>query len=305
LYLSQTRARTQFKNLLGNANHYLITILVGLNAVEKRIAIHDAEFHAAWNPQDVRSSARRSRFFALDLALVRIVDAIDCYITWRFRKPTLIQNAEFRKDLDSAQRSVAQRLRAFRSHVPVSASLQLLCTLAIAWRNVRVHSLADAELETDERKKLLENSETIAKCFKGLSASRLIDNFEKAEGPTFKEAASLIAAAQQFVESTDSELIKALDIRQYLKESLGSWLLADRPAGVPAKVYRRLQAQKIWGRKKREVKIKNLLTRFGFSEPTLSLSEHGDSQTHKPIPRDTLDALPEFSVEEAVAFVFD
>jgi len=78
LYLNTSPARRKFKDLLGNANHLLITLLVGLSAVErKKITTPPPELHAAWNPHDVIASAHRSRVFVLETTLVRSVDSLD------------------------------------------------------------------------------------------------------------------------------------------------------------------------------------------------------------------------------------
>jgi len=51
LFLNQSKARTVFKKLLGNANHLIITALVGLDAVEKGIVSGiPADMHAVWSP---------------------------------------------------------------------------------------------------------------------------------------------------------------------------------------------------------------------------------------------------------------
>ena len=84
--LKRTQARAAFKELLGHANHFLITILVGLNGVKCGTVKHDDEFRAAWNPRDAKASAERSRLFALDLALVRAVDSLATYMV-RCRRP--------------------------------------------------------------------------------------------------------------------------------------------------------------------------------------------------------------------------
>src|ERR1700721_2138620 len=78
--LKRTHARAAFKDLLGQANHFLITLLVGLGAVGDGTAMLDQEFRTSWNPRDVRKSAERSRQFAFDLALVRAVDALDTFL---------------------------------------------------------------------------------------------------------------------------------------------------------------------------------------------------------------------------------
>src|SRR4051812_20576999 len=78
--LKRTQARAAFKDLLGQANHFLITLLVGLGAVRDGVATLDDEFRTSWSPHDVKRSAERSRQFALDLSLVRAIDALDTYM---------------------------------------------------------------------------------------------------------------------------------------------------------------------------------------------------------------------------------
>ena len=102
LYLNTSQAHRKFKDLLGNASHLLITLLVGLNTVERKtITVAPPELHAAWNPNDVVASARRSRVFVLETTLVRSVDALDAYMSWLRRAPTLIQNEECRNAIDA------------------------------------------------------------------------------------------------------------------------------------------------------------------------------------------------------------
>ena len=52
--LTRTDARATFKDLLGQANHFLITILVGLNGVRSGATQIDEEFRTSWNARSVR-----------------------------------------------------------------------------------------------------------------------------------------------------------------------------------------------------------------------------------------------------------
>ena len=45
--LKRTTARAEFKDVLGHANHFVITILVGLNGVKNGVIAYDDEFHTA------------------------------------------------------------------------------------------------------------------------------------------------------------------------------------------------------------------------------------------------------------------
>jgi hypothetical protein len=107
LYLNISPARKRFKDLLGGANHLLITILVGLDAVDKGLVKNGpTELHAAWNPQDVKASVSRSKILVREMALVRAIDALDAYISWVRRKPALIQEKNLASQIDGAGHSV-------------------------------------------------------------------------------------------------------------------------------------------------------------------------------------------------------
>jgi hypothetical protein len=79
LSLTVTAARSQFKKLLGQNNHYLITILIGLNGVEAGTALLPDDFATSWNPRDVRRSVQRSREFAIKALLAWASDSLDAY----------------------------------------------------------------------------------------------------------------------------------------------------------------------------------------------------------------------------------
>jgi hypothetical protein len=116
--LSRTRARWAFKDLLGQANHFLITILVGLDGVRKSTVTVAEEFRTSWNPQDRVRSADRSRMFALDLSLVRAVDSLDTYMMQSARKPFALSDDNFISRMHATKRSVAKRLVVFDDVLP-------------------------------------------------------------------------------------------------------------------------------------------------------------------------------------------
>jgi len=115
LFLNESTAKRRFKDLLGQANHLLITILVGLSAVERRLITEaPPDLHTIWNPRDPIASAARSRMMLLDMTLVRATDAIDAYISWSRRAPAIIQSVDLQREIDSAQQSVLQKFRAIK-----------------------------------------------------------------------------------------------------------------------------------------------------------------------------------------------
>lgn len=107
-FLNESRGRRRFKDLLGQANHLIVTSLVGLDGVEQGlVTTPPLDLHAAWSPKDPIISARRARRLLLDMVLVRAVDSVDVYSSSlsRPRAPwgSLLPNQR-PNDLDAAVR---------------------------------------------------------------------------------------------------------------------------------------------------------------------------------------------------------
>lgn len=244
--LKRTQARAAFKDLLGQANHFLITILIGLNGVRSGTVKHDAEFHAAWNPRDVKASADRSRVFALDLALVRAVDALDSFMMMSRRAPSTLGSSTFESEMDGTGRSVLKRLNVFLHHVhPIPPEYASFMRLAIAWRNKKVHSLSDDELEKDDERVLLQSAASLSNEFRGLSIHEVLDRFKAAESPQFKDAASIISLAHKIVESFDKYLLQVLPVGCYVRVALRTAL--GRSSTRPERAQIGYAAGRIWG----------------------------------------------------------
>jgi hypothetical protein len=215
--LNRTDARAAFKGLLGQANHFLITILVGLNGVRRGGIEIDEEFRTSWNPRDVRHSADRSRAFALDLALVRAVDSIDTYMMRSRRRPLALASSSFASSMDGTGQKVSKRLEVFNAYLdPLPKHHTAFIKLAIEWRNRRVHSLADDKTEDDDIKSLQEAADTLRDEFSGLNVVELIKDYKSGSAPTFKEAAAIIRLVHLAVENFDAQLLGDLDINRSL-----------------------------------------------------------------------------------------
>jgi hypothetical protein len=229
--LKRTHARAAFKDLLGQANHFLITLLVGLGAVSDGTAKLDEEFRTSWNPRDVKKSAERSRQFALDLALVRAIDALDTYMMQARRDPTALPNPEFASAMDGTGQKVSKRLETFSTFLnPLADRQQLFLKIAIDWRNRRVHSLAAETPTKDEQKTLLTYSAELKEEHRGLDMKELVARYRANEAPSFKDAASVINLAQTAVEHFDGQLLAGLQIENYLR---GLMIRALDPPRMP------------------------------------------------------------------------
>lgn len=258
--LNRTHARWAFKDLLGQANHFLITILVGLNGIRKNNVTIDDEFRTSWNPKDYRRSAERSRVFALDLALVRAVDALDTYFMMSVRKPCALPDAKFISAMDATGRSVAKRLSVFDTHLPsLRESHKAILEVAIEWRNRRVHSLSDDRVSHAKRRIILDDCEFIRKNYSGLESTNLLDHFESGLAPTFKEAASIINFCHQAVEHYDKNILSEMNIERYICDNVIMILESGEP-DVSNRISR------IWDSPKREAKALRLLRLAGVTK---------------------------------------
>lgn len=250
LYLNSSHARRTFKLLLGNANHLIITALVGLDAVERRVITEIPDgIHAAWTPKDPVASARRSRRLLLDMALIRAVDALDIYIKHSNRKPFLIEDVELRNRIDGEGRSIFWKFTAITDyHNCLDPVLCALIKAMIAWRNKSAHEEADIELDNSVKAILQDNDKRISTEYRGLDSKRLISGFENNRPPTFKEIASFIKATQDFVKAVDAVQLRACQPERYLKEHIWEVTGGSRAKSRTTEAHRKEHFQSVWGR---------------------------------------------------------
>lgn len=222
-----TKARKEFKEQFGQANHFLITTLVGLDAIEKKVVTEKGEsFSTSWNPKDQKSSAIRSRIFVLKSFLGAAVQALEMYLTQLNRKPKLLQSHAddtFLKIYSSAGQSVYRKVIGVGDEIKINPILIGLMEVLITWRNYTLHYDIDNEIRNDSWTALIQNSEKIKEDFNGLDIERLKKTWEENKDFSFKETASLINATQQFVAEVDNFVISHLDKSNYVKENLSTY----------------------------------------------------------------------------------
>ncbi|MDR6871154.1 hypothetical protein J2Y55_002162 [Bosea sp. BE125] len=269
LYLARSRPRSAFKNLLGNANHLIITALVGLDAVERGVVQEVPEdLRTAWSPKDIVSSAKRSRRLILDMALIRAIDAVDVYLREAVRKPALIQSADFRRDLDAARLSIFGKLQAVERNCTNLDSLPLaIIFLMVAWRNRSAHSEADRDAPQHHLDVLRSRAKELADRFRGLDAEMLLGGYDAVRPTTFKEVASLINAAHHLVAEIDTRLLASLDVERFLKDVVWASLGDSQKPKELIEQTRKRRAVSVWGKdpSDRGSAVSRLLNQQGFS----------------------------------------
>ncbi|WP_157139822.1 hypothetical protein [Roseibium aggregatum] len=262
LYLNQTPARSRFKQLLGQANHLIITILVGLDAVENKLITECPEhLRTTWAPKDAATSAARSRIMTLEMALVRATDSLDAYIIWSRREPALIQCETPKKSIDTSGRSVAKRFNSLdKYYSQPNICLTALINIMIFWRNELVHSTSEERLDTVHLNTLEENLQWYKNTFQGMDTSRLVNDFRKENPPTLKEITSIIRAVHKYIEVLDELQLNQLNPEPYLREVIKNHV------NITSKNKMKI-IQSIWGRneEERSRRLKSMLTNYGFS----------------------------------------
>lgn len=218
-------ARRHFKMRIGQVNHFLITLLVGLDGVKKGSCVLPEEFRTSWNPRDVIRSADRSTRFALDATLSWAIDNLDSYFVEAARKPSIIEDASLKSDYEGAERSVNKRFNAFYKAVKRRdgeiTKYAALVALAIQWRNNLVHFGAENELGAEYDSFLRSNSDFYYQEFCHLDVDQMLGSFLKKDGhPSFKEVTSMIRAIHKFVEKVDCCLLQSLNEQRFMSDLL-------------------------------------------------------------------------------------
>lgn len=290
--LKRTMARAAFKDLLGQANHFLITILVGLSGVRSEHVGLDKEFSTSWNPRDVRRSADRSRVFVLDLGLVRAVDAFDTYLMRTRRRPMALASEDFAARMDGTGQKVSKRLEVFSTFLPpLALPRAAFLRLAFDWRNRRVHSLADDNLDRREIKILIEAHEVFREEFGGLDVNDLVKHYQAGDAPTFKETAAIIRLVHGAVEHFDGHLLSSLDIEDYIRACLADHL---SPSSQSAESFASA-CRLIWGSEKKRNKVLRTLRFVGVHEVP--------EVTARRVPDQYVELLLSMSPLEAVEYL--
>lgn len=217
LVVSRSPHLQHFKELLGQCNHYLITILIGLDGVQKGVVTRDDSFRVKWDPRNVEQSVVRSRRFARQACLVWAVDALDAYLGYLRKKPFELP-FEYKAKIANVE-SVYPLLKGVTQMLeyPIDVPLALV-HLGIQWRNNLVHYRAQNQLDHEYATALRSADSTAIERFRGLDTNVLLNDFKDCEVPRFKEVAAIIQAIHYLVLEFDSKTVRFIDAEVLAKE---------------------------------------------------------------------------------------
>lgn len=288
LVLPRTPARRAFKELLGHANHFIITILVGLESVKSGTAKRPPEFSTSWSPHNAPRSADRSREFALRSALISTCDAMDMYLRMLNRRPFVLNDPDLTNELNGFGRErLSDRIATLAARQDGAIAVPAMVSrFAVCWRNSLVHYVSDGAIEVGLRQSLLDHKDEIAAQFQSLSVVDMVQRFDRSNGrtsPSFKEATSFIRSAHKYVEIVDGEIVQNLDPDRYFRQWLREFM-KDRDDRIVG----------LWG--KDPQKIRSRMVRLAHEAGFTEVIDDGKLQ---PLSLDKFRDLCGFSVKEA------
>lgn len=238
-------AKKEFKERLGQANHFLITALVGIDGIQSGIIREKPEsFHTSWNPKDSKKSADRTRVFLLKSFLGWAVESLEMYLTELNRKPKLLESETFTSLFSKAGQSIYQKTILIADEIKVDPILIGLMEVLITWRNYTFHYDIDNEIRESSMNCLIASNENVKARFSGLEITQLKSTWESGGDFTFKETASLIKATQDFVGEVDNYVLLNLDVERFFLETIAKHFKNTEMSYKRYKSFNELKRQK-------------------------------------------------------------
>tara|TARA_R110002096_G_scaffold401123_1_gene597894 strand:- start:2036 stop:2974 length:939 start_codon:yes stop_codon:yes gene_type:complete len=297
LDINTSRARKTFKRLLGQANHYLITILIGLDYIKQYDVSLPDDFKTSWNPKDKTSSSIRSREFAIKATLSLAIDSLDAYLGLCHRKPSLYQNKELYENAGGAGQSVDKKFIVLSEYIdwttiPNFDKYFALTNLALKWRNRLIHFFAENDINEDVRNVLKNNKDFFFDNFQGLDIDRLLDNFDNSKTPSFKEITSIIRSIHKCVQLADEYLLNNINKETHFIECLD--------------FHFKLNTLKESDLKSKTALLYNLTEKRRLNSINQTVMNYGFSEVKKPttkIKKESISTLVNFNLEKVLSFL--
>lgn len=221
--LGRTTALRDFRARSGHTTQYLLTLIVGTDAVRRG---HNAPegLPASWNPRSREDAASRARTFALQAATVWNAESVIGYVSSITKSRPALVSETLTAEVNGT-RSREDKLVALCAGVghPLTAETALV-RAAMVWRNKLTHVHAQNRLAQDVVASLRTAGESIANGYQGLNVAELIDRIQDGAPPRLKEATALIRASAALTRSLDERICEQIEVSTYLEEVLRQYL---------------------------------------------------------------------------------
>lgn len=217
--VSRTTALRDFRSRSGHTTQYLLTLIVGADAVRRGCG-DAAGLPAAWNPTSLEDAASRARTFVLQAATVWNAESVIGYVSSVTKSvPAVLSDDLRRKVNETKAREDKLVVLCDGVDLPASTSLALVRS-AIVWRNRLTHVHASNRLAQEVVALLKASEDSILEDFQGLKAGEMIQRIHDGAPPRLKEAAALIRASSALTRSLDERICARIETHAYLREVL-------------------------------------------------------------------------------------
>ena len=270
LCMLESPARRSFKRAAGHDNHFLITVHVGLAAVQAGTAKLPTGMRVGWDPRDCETSAERSRGFANKAALAWMIDTLEAYLDFLRVEPDLASQ-EIREGLRGAigrQEGIAGKIKSAAKDTGQRGTPEaVLAEIGVTWRNRLVHQKATGKIKPELVGAARRNADHYLDVYQGMRIGELMERADAhpAIPPTLKEVTAIIRAIQKLVGKMDEQMLGGVVLPRYLTQVLSRHLAGGTdPDGRSANE----RAGKIWGKSESRVrsKILEIARNNGFSD---------------------------------------
>lgn len=224
--LEKSNNLKKFKKQIGQVNHFLITILVGLDGIFYEDIDIRKEFSTSWKPKNKQRSVQRSREFAIKASLAWVTDCVDRYFRSINETPKLVQDHLLETQMNGNGQSIYRNYETMIKLYQIDSIESAFVDLLICWRNRLVHYKAENDISNLSRRILKKEKEFIQNQYCNLNTTVMLERFDQnKDTPTFKEATSLIKASISFITDLDQKIVNQLDQKKYIKEIVRKFIL--------------------------------------------------------------------------------
>lgn len=222
--IMESKELKEFKKNVGQSNHYLITLLIGLDAVKNGYKKPDY-LDSKWDPENLDNSVNRTKIYSFRAAMAWLGDNVDTYfssITSLLRK--LNPSSDLLLEIDfSNVHSVHKVFTHFKdkSSDKIGVEYWAYVDMLIQWRNNLTHKNASNSLIPEASTYFNSNKSGIIKSYKGkeidihLDTKKLLNDFKDNETITLKDIATLISKTIQYITKLDNLIMEQINPFDY------------------------------------------------------------------------------------------
>lgn len=230
-----------FRAVVGSANFFLNTVVVGLRTVQVSEPVKPPDLAVAWAKPLKASTYDECREFVLKMMMVAVIDALDQYLRKVGSIPHLVSHGilddlggrRFVREGDRERRlTIAERLDVLAMNYPDAVRPEWLATIHLLafWRNRFVHHDYRFTIPPSVETRLTQASAYFNDEHSGCDILSLLGRFKAGSPPTLSDVSTLLAVVHRTLTSLDEAILFAKTGPEYAN-SLIAFL--SRQSGDP------------------------------------------------------------------------